>query len=706
MRSTSAPADVSWCPCRLVQDLLQQVDRWTQRVDKMCGISTVKQEALDGPEEENLRAGKRRKGPSGGTEADTSGGDDLADQDAAVDQTGDGGLVGSAGERVDAGAQGMVTVEQLDTLVQQGRTFGVDLEGKVQLLTQLKTRADGWDREARAYITGPFADALKRIFVEYKRLISDYTASDNGAVFGFLANRKPSALTPGNQAKAAKEEGALNARVQTLLAEILQVRAHCEAIGVETPFYHAVLAFVRLLEWVEESRNVACHQLVSRRPATATARAPVAGKGRNQLKATSFAGWEDLRAPVKLKNWGDVDPRLVLALVQEGEDMLGHFYPLEGDEKFPGMVAHYAKGLLAPAAEFQEQVAPGEGDRNSGDDASDSDMEVEGEEVDGGDVGADQDDEVAAGSGGEEGVGAKRRQRDEASSAKQKKLARASGAASSPSQPSGGKSTRGSAGIVKKRVDDDFAESVNLNQLGAGGADKASKGAKRQRGGAFAATTTEELRPEVAVGAAVPTPAAEPDVELDLARTAHREGLAQYLAAHRRGPDTVRFSPAMGYMVDLWLRLLKVYALRLRVADRWVRDAQRLLLAAGAVPAEGDSGLLGASTSAAAAGAGGSAKAHTGEEIERLLAEAAQEGIQSKYRYEQYFGEVIRLSILILCVCVFFRALLEVTVQESKEWLRRAAEMRTSTAALLSMDDLKAFLKVGCEACRGHHSSW
>lgn len=33
-------------------------------------------------------------------------------------------------------------------------------------------------------------------------------------------------------------------------------------------------------------------------------------------------------------------------------------------------------------------------------------------------------------------------------------------------------------------------------------------------------------------------------------------------------------------------------------------------------------------------------------------------------------------------------------MQESKDWLKRAAAMRTSSAALLTIDELKAFLKV------------
>lgn len=33
-------------------------------------------------------------------------------------------------------------------------------------------------------------------------------------------------------------------------------------------------------------------------------------------------------------------------------------------------------------------------------------------------------------------------------------------------------------------------------------------------------------------------------------------------------------------------------------------------------------------------------------------------------------------------------------MQESKDWLKRAADMRTSTSALLTMDELKNFLKV------------
>ncbi len=41
-----------------------------------------------------------------------------------------------------------------------------------------------------------------------------------------------------------------------------------------------------------------------------------------------------------------------------------------------------------------------------------------------------------------------------------------------------------------------------------------------------------------------------------------------------------------------------------------------------------------------------------------------------------------------------YRTVLEETVQLSKEWLKRAADMRTNPAALLTTDELKAFIKV------------
>jgi hypothetical protein len=683
------------CGCiRSAQELLVQVDRWSQRVDKMCGFATVKQEpavaaAVEGGEGEQ-RPGKRRKSAHGAGEGGAAGDGLENDEDAATDGV-DAMLppalaVSAAAEN----STGMVTVEQLQALVQQGRGFGVDLEGKVQLLLQLQARAEAWEKEAAAYFAGPFSEALKRVFVEYKRLITDYTASDNGAAFCFLANRKPSALTPGNQAKAAKEESTLGAKVQALLAEVLQVRAHCEAIGVATPYYRAMLAYVRLLEWVDEARSVSCWQVVSRRPAAW--RAPASAKTRG-LK-TSFEGWEDLKEPLKLKNWGDVDEQLVLALVREGAEMLSHFYPLDQDDKVPGMLAHYAKGLLAPAAEFREQsdaagtVSDEEGSQSGSDD---------GEEGEAGGDGAEAGD----GQEQEGQVGSKRPpQHGDTSSARKRKQARtgSSGeAAASPSFASSGKSTRGAAGISKRRVDEDFAETVNLNQLGAAIQDKGAKG-KRQRGSAAEGTANAVAAAVGAAPAAALAPS-EPPVELDLARTAHREGLHEYLALCEQAPQqSVRFAPAMGYMVDLWQRVLKVYALRLRAAGRWVRDTRALLEAAGtAVVADADNGEDHVSTGAPAAG-GGVPRAHAGEEAERLLAEAAQEGFQSKYRFARRC--TLWLFCFLTCVIVVgmflygTRTLLEKTVQESKEWLRRAAEMRTSSSALLSMEDLKAFLKV------------
>jgi preprotein translocase subunit Sec61beta len=114
---------------------------------------------------------------------------------------------------------------------------------------------------------------------------------------------------------------------------------------------------------------------------------------------------------------------------------------------------------------------------------------------------------------------------------------------------------------------------------------------------------------------------AEPEVELDLAKTARRAGLDAYFESE--ATQKVRLAPAMAYMLDLWLRVLQILAMRLRVANRWVGDAQRLLHVVGALGEGGE----GEDAPAVVKGA------HTGEDAESLLSVAVQEGIQSKHRF-------------------------------------------------------------------------
>jgi hypothetical protein len=556
----------------------------------------------------------------------------------------------------------MLTMEQLDALVLQGRGFGLNLEDKIEQLVQVKAKAEAWQREAMQYVSSQFSEGFKRIFVEYKRLITDYTASDNGAVLAFIPNRKASALTPSNQAKAAREEAALSAKTQSLLGEVLQVRAVAETIGVETPFYHTILVFIRILEWVEEARAAACLQSTSRRPASQRAAAAGRSSAAARHALTSWKGWEDVRVATRLKNWGDMDEELVLTLVREGGEMLKHLYPLEADEKLPGMLAHYAKGLLAAAVDFQ--------DPEDVQDAEEGEMEEESAGEENASQGEADAAEGEAENEGETAAGKKRRQSASSSARKKKRVDAADETLSSPA----GKATRGAYGISKKRVDNDFAETVNLNTLNASVPEK-EKGQKnkRQRGGLGAddgdATTAAEM---------------EPEVELDLAKTARRAGLDAYFESE--ATQKVRLAPGMAYMLDLWLRVLKILAMRLRVANRWVADAQRLLHLVGAL----SDGAEGEDAPVVVKGA------NTGEEAESLLNAAVQEGIQSKQRWVATC--VLRDINLRFAHCFFhliFRTLLETTVQESKEWLKRAADMRTTASALLTMDELKNFLKVG-----------
>jgi hypothetical protein len=500
----------------------------------------------------------------------------------------------------------------------------VDLEDRVALLLALKSKADAWDREATAYVSTHFAEAFKRAFVDYKRLLTDYAASDHGALFSFLANRKPSALTPGNQAKAVKEESTLYGRVQALLSEILEVRARAEAIGVETPFYHGILVYVRLLEWVQEARSATCSQTALRRPA---ALPPLPAKASSKLPHTSFGGWEDLRDPVRLKNWGDFNEDLVLSLIQEGALMLSQLYALETDEKLPGMLAHYSKGVLAPAAEYQEPV---EASDEPEDGMAEDEQRCEESGEDG--VGGSEEE---GGDAEPRSAGKKRQLQsgDVAGSSRKKRavIAQSSVAATAATDSphlAGTKSTRAAFGITKRKVDEDFAETVNLNQLGQpaaaqAGADGAASAKSKRASQQAHASAASIVKTEPSIEAAAVT-IPEPPVPLDLQRTAHRAGLQKFLASTHS--QAARLAPAMAYMVDLWMRALKVFAMRLRTASRWVGDAQRLLQGLGAtldVP-EG-SGAEQTSTL-------GSAKSGTGAEIERLLEVAQQESIQSKHR--------------------------------------------------------------------------
>ena len=633
----SADFELSW----RAQELLYQIERWVAKVDHMCSVSA---RAASGSSEAESTSATTIEGPRSTKRKRTVAGDSSGEPSETVEE--DDGTGDAAADL--SGSQPLVSLDEIDSLVVQGRSFGLNLEDKVQSLLSVKNHAEAWEREAMQYISTQFAENFKKIFVEYKRIVSDYTASDNGAIFPYVANRKPSALTPANQAKAYKEESILHTKLTTLLNEVIEVRAVGERIGVETPFYHTILIFIRLLEWVSEARGIACHQAAARRPVPADQQTgktgPKGGRGRGSKTAQlrSWKGWEDLKEPIKYGNWGDVGEELVLSLIREGSTMLENLYPISTDEKLPGMLTHYSRGLLAPAAEYQdrEDLLTKEGvteeeDEEQGDEEDTQEGDGNGDDQEDGDNDSDQEEEIGDNTGDASGEATKKRRRVATMAAARKKRALQTSSLHTGVE----KSTRGASGVSKKRVDSDYVDTVNLLHVHSTTPTEKGKKNKRQRG--VTTDTTQIIDEKVAVDTArddvAVEPTAAPPVPLDLARTARRAGLDSYFKSENI--QKVRLAPAMAYTLDLWLRALKVYALRLRVATQWVTDAHRLLSSLGsAVLDDIDSStsavVVGASPHAAAEGTtSNSSKAHSAEEIEALLNTAIQEGIQSKHRY-------------------------------------------------------------------------
>lgn len=595
-------------------DLSTEVERWVAKVSKICRLEVRTERRVDAQQENDAadsgaRASKRPRKGEDTTSADLdmdNGTDDASDAHvvASVD------IAGSSAPTCAAGSSSfaMVSVAQLDVLVIQGKKFGVDMTAHILRLEEVKRRAENWERAAQQYVAAQFSDQLKKLLVEYKRLITDYTAAENGAIFSFVT-RKPSAMTNHNIAKGYKEEGAVFMKASHLLAEILAVRMQGESIGVEMPYHRTIVVYIRLLEWVIESRNVSCYQTVNRR------KGQMRPKARGDSAVTSWDGWEDIREPVQVKHWGDIDEDLLLALVDEGDDMLSRLYNVASDERIPGLVVHYNRGLLAAANEFRRIEVP----------AADTEAAAEGGEED--------NQSEGGGEGGGDGAEGADGDTECEHKADQKSRKRKASHQATSTSPLSSKTTRAASGITKKKVDNEFAETVNLqhyNSFHNATPDDAPKGNKRAKNGAG----TKAVHDDAVDGSATMT-VTVPEVpsvalhELDLERTGRRAALSALLHSlsedSSQPPADAKLSPGMAQLLDLWIRVLKVYALRLRTSNKWVAEARTLLAALG-------SGLVPTDTDAAVAAPTAQGKGNTGEEIESLLALAAQEGIQNKYR--------------------------------------------------------------------------
>jgi len=607
-----------------VQALHADVERWMAKTHKVCGtvptpIATDEADETSA-DAAGARSAKRRKLAAGQQEES----DVVFNETELVEEPQVTAVHAASAKAVTAAKSGpMSPLAQLDGLIAEGKQFRLDLSEQVQLLAHVKAHAEGWERSAVQYISTQFSDSLKKVFIEYKRLITDYTAPENGAIFPFL-QRKPSAQSSHSIAKGYKEEAMVHQKLQALLTEVLAVRTVGERIGVEMPFHRAILVYIRLLEWVQETRNVACFLNSSRRPASSSA----AGQKKGAA-LESFGGWEDLKDLATSKNWGDVNADFVLALIAEGSAMQSLLYNLEGDEKLPGLLVHYAKGVLGSAAEYhdlveeeeeEEEEEPADEDNEAGADGDAMETEDRDHQDGGGNESGHEEDGDQEGDETEGGASAARK-RPSSDSRKRK-------SAPVESSPQASKSTRAASGITKKKIDTDFADTVNLQHLNSASNGASKPANKRQKTGAASSRATASVKSEeAAVEQAVVVEAPKPVVDLDLAKTARRAAVAAFFES--TDAKAAKLSPAMAHMLDMWTRVLKVFALRLRVAGAWALEAQRLVgglrITDGATSLESDGGAV------------GSVKAGSEEEIERLIATAQEASIQVYQRYHAFY---------------------------------------------------------------------
>ncbi len=567
---------------RSVQMMNTEVERWVLKVHKVCGtepsVPSAVSSAPEGSHEEevdttaNARSTKRRK-LADATEA-TSEAAVSAEQPAGETASAPSTTAASSTSATNHGnnkATGMISLAQLDGLIEEGHLFRVDLSEQLQQLAQVKINAESWERSAVQYISSHFSESLKKVFIDYKRLTTDYTTPENGSIFPFM-RRKPSALSSHSVAKGYKEEGVGYAKLQALLNEVINVRIVGERIGVEMPFHRTILVYIRLLEWIHEARNIACFLAASRRPSTSN------GTAKKNAAMESYAGWEDLKDLAVVKNWGDVNESYVWTLITEGAAMLSQLYQFDTDERLPSILLHYSRGLLASVKEFDELVAKeaaqaeeklrAEQEEEQGEEEAEDEEQDEAAEDQEGKSGDEHEVESDGDEGGEGSKSVENSNRNkrgsDAASRKRKSVPL-------DASPQGPKSTRAASGITKKKVDADFAETVNLQHFNAQATHEGNNKTanKRQKTTTSSRATAVKSEDTSAVGDTTAQEAPKPMlivpvVDLDLARTARRAGAGAFLES----PDakSAKLSPSMAHFLDMWVRILKVFALRLRLA--------------------------------------------------------------------------------------------------------------------------------------------
>jgi len=570
---------------RSVQMMNAEVERWVLKVHKVCGteptnsVPSAVSSAPEGSHEEevdipaNARSTKRRK-LADATEA-TSETAVSAEQPAGETSSAPSTTAAStsAMNHVNNKATGMISLAQLDGLIEEGHLFRVDLSEQLQQLAQVKVNAESWERSAVQYISSHFSESLKKVFIDYKRLTTDYTTPENGSIFPFM-RRKPSALSSHSVAKGYKEEGVGYAKLQALLNEVINVRIVGERIGVEMPFHRTILVYIRLLEWIQEARNIACFLAASRRPSTSN------GTAKKNAAMESYAGWEDLKDLAAVKNWGDVNESYVWTLITEGAAMLSQLYQFDTDERLPSILLHYSRGLLASVKEFDELVAKeaaqAEEKLRAEQEEEQEEVAVEDEEQD--EAAEDQegkfgDEHEVESDGDEGGEGSKSVENSNKNKRGSDAASRKRKSVPLDASPQGPKSTRAASGITKKKVDADFAETVNLQHFNAQAVHEGNKNANKRQKTTSSATSSRAAAVKSEDTSAIGDTTAQevpkpvlllPVVDLDLARTARRAGAGAFLES----PDakSAKLSPSMAHFLDMWVRILKVFALRLRLA--------------------------------------------------------------------------------------------------------------------------------------------
>jgi hypothetical protein len=460
---------------------------------------------------------------------------------------------------------------------------------------QIKAKAEEWEQNASVYFNQTFSSNLAAIFLNYSDLVLsfDKLANLGFKVFSFtktaapaplLANNLPSGATHPQllALKFAREEGAAFQKICTLRDTALGALHSADRLGIETNFHVCAHACIAAIEWIHEARMLCCAQFVCRMKSSSVG--ITSGKHHGGKKAklamlgNDTGAWDDLKEPEHLGGWNDVDSNLVSALLSEGERFLDSVSADQLAAVAQLQVAQFKNTMLDVAtaasgkASSSSSVASAEDLDDNDDDAMDEETGVEA-----------NDDENSTAPG------------------RATKKPRIQG---SPEIEV--KSTRGMHGIVKKKVDSEFSKDLNLNRRKG---EAVARGGKKQR-------KTEKVEADADADEDAQVEAAAVDVPLNADKTKRRSSLFEYLTTCDETTDgpcilhalaTIRF-------VDLWVRVLKVYTMRLQSAQHWSVEARRILRTV----------RLSSETSSCP---------DVGEEVERLLAEATAETIESKLRY-------------------------------------------------------------------------